>query len=265
VRSAGTRAALHLGGLGLAFAAWLSYDESHDPFDIPSFEDAYRCEWDSLRGYAEEWAESMGLFDMADKIGSPYVVVDIGMWSVTSTSRCIPSRPNPASTSLIPRPDMPDPADGLWSRMGLPSRRTVVGSGTDIHPPDGTALQRLRATCQLLGLIARRPEEHAGESEPRYVARAGGPIAVAPGRPSISRFSQATPGPAANCGSCLPSHEGRCVHRWLLLAHVPRARALPNVESGLLAAQARRQCEAGCGNGPTAWRCGLASPAILGA
>jgi len=64
---------------GLGFAAWLSYDDSHDPSDTQSFEDAYRGEWDSMRAYAEEWAESTGLYDMAEKVGSPYVVVDIDM------------------------------------------------------------------------------------------------------------------------------------------------------------------------------------------
>jgi antirestriction protein len=60
-------------------AAWLSYDDSHDPSDTQSFEDVYRGEWDTLKAYAEEWAESTGLYGMADKVGSPYVVVDIDM------------------------------------------------------------------------------------------------------------------------------------------------------------------------------------------
>ncbi len=64
---------------GLAFAAWLSYDDSHETSDTQSFEDAFRGEWDSLRAYAEDWAESTGLHDMAEKIGSAYVVVDIDM------------------------------------------------------------------------------------------------------------------------------------------------------------------------------------------
>ena len=62
---------------GNAFAAWLSYDESRGPIDVEAFEDAYRGEWDSLRAYAEDWAESTGLYDLADKAGSPYVTVDI--------------------------------------------------------------------------------------------------------------------------------------------------------------------------------------------
>jgi antirestriction protein len=62
---------------GDAFAAWLSDDESRDPTDVEAFEDAYRGEWDSLRAYAEDWAESTGLYDIADKAGSPYIIVDI--------------------------------------------------------------------------------------------------------------------------------------------------------------------------------------------
>jgi antirestriction protein len=64
---------------GDAFSAWLSYDESQDATDMQSFEDAYRGEWDSLRAYAEDYAESTGLYDDAEKSGSPYVVVDIEM------------------------------------------------------------------------------------------------------------------------------------------------------------------------------------------
>ncbi|MDQ1582453.1 MAG: hypothetical protein QOF36_507 [Microbacteriaceae bacterium] len=60
-----------------AFAAWLSYDDSRDPADLQSFEDAYRGEWDSLRAYAEEWADSTGLYAEAEQTGSPYVTVDI--------------------------------------------------------------------------------------------------------------------------------------------------------------------------------------------
>ena len=62
---------------GHAFAAWLSYDESRDLADIEAFEEAYRGEWDSLRAYAEDWAESTGLYDLADQAGSPYITVDI--------------------------------------------------------------------------------------------------------------------------------------------------------------------------------------------
>jgi antirestriction protein len=64
---------------GDAFSAWLSYDESQDVTDMQSFEDAYRGEWDSLRAYAEDYAESTGMYDAAEKAGSSYVVVDIDM------------------------------------------------------------------------------------------------------------------------------------------------------------------------------------------
>jgi antirestriction protein len=64
---------------GDAFSAWLSYDESQDVTDMQSFEDAYRGEWDSLRAYAEDYAESTGMYDAAEKSGSQYVVVDIEM------------------------------------------------------------------------------------------------------------------------------------------------------------------------------------------
>lgn len=64
---------------GPAFTAWLSYDESRDPSDSAAFQDAYRGEWDSLRAYAEDYAEQTGMNDAADEAGSPYVVVDIDM------------------------------------------------------------------------------------------------------------------------------------------------------------------------------------------
>lgn len=64
---------------GDAFSAWLSYDESQDATEMQSFEDAYRGEWDSLRAYAEDYAESTGMYDAAEKSGSTYVVVDIDM------------------------------------------------------------------------------------------------------------------------------------------------------------------------------------------
>jgi antirestriction protein len=64
---------------GAAFTAWLSYDEDRDPVDIAAFEDAYRGEWDSLRAYAEDYAESTGMYEAADRAGSSYVVVDIDM------------------------------------------------------------------------------------------------------------------------------------------------------------------------------------------
>jgi antirestriction protein len=63
---------------GLAFAAWLSYDESRDPSDARAFEDAYRGEWDSMRAYAEDWADQAGMYDAAEKAG-PYVTVAIDM------------------------------------------------------------------------------------------------------------------------------------------------------------------------------------------
>jgi len=62
---------------GDAFAAWLSYDESQDPTDTQSFDDAYRGEWDSLREYAENYAEEVGMYDAAEKTGFSYVTVDI--------------------------------------------------------------------------------------------------------------------------------------------------------------------------------------------
>ncbi len=64
---------------GEAFAAWLAYDSDRDPVDTSSFEDAYLGEWDSLRAYAEDYAESTGMYDAAEKSGSTYVVVDIDM------------------------------------------------------------------------------------------------------------------------------------------------------------------------------------------
>jgi antirestriction protein len=42
---------------GEAFAAWLSYDCDRDPSELSTFEDAYWGEWDSLRAYAEDYAE----------------------------------------------------------------------------------------------------------------------------------------------------------------------------------------------------------------
>jgi antirestriction protein len=64
---------------GEAFSAWLSYDSDRDPVDTSAFEDAYRGEWDSLRAYSEDYAESTGMCDAAEKSGSLYVVVDIDM------------------------------------------------------------------------------------------------------------------------------------------------------------------------------------------
>lgn len=62
---------------GPAFAAWLDGDSTRDPEDLTAFEDAYRGEWDSVRAYAEDWAESTGLDDLAEKCGSPYIHVDV--------------------------------------------------------------------------------------------------------------------------------------------------------------------------------------------
>jgi antirestriction protein len=62
---------------GEEFAAWLSYDPSRDPTDHSAFEDAYLGEWESLRAYAEDYAESSGLDDLAEKTGSPYIRVDL--------------------------------------------------------------------------------------------------------------------------------------------------------------------------------------------
>ncbi len=64
---------------GPAYAAWLDYDDSRDPADIDSFLDSYRGEWNSLRDYAEDFADSTGLYELADQAGSSYVTVDIDM------------------------------------------------------------------------------------------------------------------------------------------------------------------------------------------
>jgi antirestriction protein len=62
---------------GPAFAAWLSYDADRDPVDAEAFEDAYLGEWDSMKAYAEDYAESTGLYDAAEAAGSRYVTVDV--------------------------------------------------------------------------------------------------------------------------------------------------------------------------------------------
>jgi antirestriction protein len=62
---------------GPAFAAWLSYDSDRDPVDEDAFHDAYRGEWNSLRDYAEDYADSTGLYDLAEHANSPYVTVDV--------------------------------------------------------------------------------------------------------------------------------------------------------------------------------------------
>jgi antirestriction protein len=83
---------------GDAFSAWLSYDDSQDVTDMRAFEDAYRGEWDSLRAYAESFADDIGLYEAAEKSGSQYVVVDIDrlthdldieLYTVTSHSHTV--------------------------------------------------------------------------------------------------------------------------------------------------------------------------------
>jgi antirestriction protein len=64
---------------GDAFSAWLSYDESQDPTDTQAFEDAYRGEWNSMRAYAENYADDVGMYDAAEKTGHTYVTVNIEM------------------------------------------------------------------------------------------------------------------------------------------------------------------------------------------
>jgi antirestriction protein len=64
---------------GLAFAAWLSYDESLDPTNVGAFEDAYLGEYDSLQEYAEDWAATAGLDDIVETAGSPYITVDLDL------------------------------------------------------------------------------------------------------------------------------------------------------------------------------------------
>jgi antirestriction protein len=66
-----------IGEHGEAFGAWLSNDSSRDPQDCESFTDVYRGEWDSMRDYADNLADELGLWDVAEKAGSPYVVVDV--------------------------------------------------------------------------------------------------------------------------------------------------------------------------------------------
>jgi antirestriction protein len=62
---------------GPAFSAWLAYDSSRDPNEPKAFTDAYRGEWESLRAYAEGYAESTGLHRAAERAGSPYIRVDV--------------------------------------------------------------------------------------------------------------------------------------------------------------------------------------------
>jgi len=62
---------------GDAFTAWLSYDSERDPSDPQAFDDAYRGEWESLHSYADDYADSIGLHDAAQRARSPYVTVDV--------------------------------------------------------------------------------------------------------------------------------------------------------------------------------------------
>lgn len=62
---------------GEAFSAWLCNDSSRDPQNCESFTEAYRGEWDSMRDYADNLADELGLTDAAENAGSPYVVVDV--------------------------------------------------------------------------------------------------------------------------------------------------------------------------------------------
>ena len=62
---------------GPAFSAWLAYDSSRDPAQAKAFADAYRGEWESLRAYTESYAESAGLYEVAEGAGSPYIRVDL--------------------------------------------------------------------------------------------------------------------------------------------------------------------------------------------
>jgi antirestriction protein len=62
---------------GPAFSVWLAYEGSREPADLQAFEDAYRGEWDSLRDYAENYAEEVGMYEAAEKTGFSYVTVDI--------------------------------------------------------------------------------------------------------------------------------------------------------------------------------------------
>lgn len=64
---------------GGAFSAWLAYDSSHDPSDMESFEDAYRGEWGSMRDYAEDYADEVGMYAAAESSGFAYVTVDLDM------------------------------------------------------------------------------------------------------------------------------------------------------------------------------------------
>jgi antirestriction protein len=62
---------------GPAFSGWLAYDSSRDASEAQAFKDAYRGDWESLRAYAETYAESTGLYEAAEKAGSPYIRVDL--------------------------------------------------------------------------------------------------------------------------------------------------------------------------------------------
>lgn len=62
---------------GPAFSAWLANDSSRDPSEEKVFTDAYRGEWESLRAYVEDYADSNGLQQAAEQTGSPYIRVDL--------------------------------------------------------------------------------------------------------------------------------------------------------------------------------------------
>jgi antirestriction protein len=64
---------------GPAFAAWLAHDSSRDPADVDGFCDSYRGEGRSLRHFAEDYADSIGLYELAESAESSYVTVDIEM------------------------------------------------------------------------------------------------------------------------------------------------------------------------------------------
>jgi antirestriction protein len=62
---------------GPAFGEWLAYNSSRDAAEAKVFSDAYRGEWESLRAYAEAYAESTGLYEAVEKAGAPYIRVDV--------------------------------------------------------------------------------------------------------------------------------------------------------------------------------------------
>lgn len=46
---------------------------------MAAFENAYRVEWYSLRACTEDFAESIGLYGLAEGADSPYITVDMDM------------------------------------------------------------------------------------------------------------------------------------------------------------------------------------------